>query len=297
MWYEERDKHLQMPLLTMTDSRKNSLLCPNCRRLISRDETRCPWCGISHPGSRLKGLLSGRLFQSPDQLLQLLIGANVVMYILSLLLNPRMAGMAMNPFHFLSPDNRSLLLLGATGTLPIDTLGRWWSLISANYLHGSLLHILFNMLALRQLAPLVSQEFGTARLFAIYTLSGVGGYLLSYLAGVPFTIGASAAVCGLIGALLYYGKHRGGGYGQELFRQVGGWAIGIFLFGFLVPGINNWGHGGGMAAGALVAMLLGYRERHGETFSHKALAGCCAVVTFAILLWATLTALFYRFGG
>ena len=281
----------------MTTFRKNSLLCPNCRRLVSRDEAKCPWCGIAHPGSRLKGLFSGRLFERPAQVLQLLIGANVVMYILSLLLNPAHAGMAMNPFMLLAPDNQSLLLLGATGTLPIHALGRWWSLLSANYLHGSLLHILFNMMALRQLGPLVMQEFGVPRMFLIYTLAGIGGFLVSYLAGVRFTIGASAAVCGLIGAVLYYGKHRGGGYGQELFSQVGGWAIGIFVFGLLVPGINNWGHGGGMATGALIAMLFGYRERVRETFLHKAMAGTAGLLTGAVLLWATLTAFLYRFGG
>jgi rhomboid protease GluP len=281
----------------MATAQKKSLLCPNCRRLISRDEPRCPWCGIPHPGSRFKALFSGRLLDRPDQILHLIIGANVVMYVLSLLLNPAMAGMAMNPFSFLSPDNRSLLLLGATGTLPISVLGRWWSLISASYLHGSLLHILFNMLALRQLLPLVAQEFGTPRMFAIYTIGGLGGFVLSYLVGVRFTIGASAAVCGLIGAVLYYGRHRGGSYGQELFSQVGGWAIGIFAFGLLVPGINNWGHGGGMVAGAITAMLLGYRERRRETFFHKALAGALGLITAAVLLWATVTAFAYRFGG
>lgn len=281
----------------MATVQKNSLLCPNCRRLISRDEPRCPWCGIPHPGSRLKALFAGGLFDRPDQLLHAIIGANVAMYVFALLLNPAHAGMAMNPLQFLSPDSRSLLLLGATGALPIKVLGRWWSLFSASYLHGSLLHILFNMLALRQLLPLVAQEFGAPRMFVIYTIGGLGGFLLSYLVGVHVTIGASAAVCGLIGAILYYGKHRGGGYGQELFSQVGGWAIGIFAFGFLVPGINNWGHGGGMAAGALTAMVLGYRERRRDTFFHKALAGACALVTVAVLLWATITAVAYRFGG
>lgn len=281
----------------MTNAAKNSMLCPNCRRLISRDEARCPWCGLPHPGSPLKALLAGRLFERPDQILRLLIGVNVAMYLLALLLNPGGTGMTMSPFSFLSPDNRSLLLLGATGTLPINALGRWWTLVAANYLHGSLLHILFNMLALRQLLPLVAQEFGAPRMFVIYTIGGIGGFLLSYLAGVRFTIGASAAICGLIGALLYYGKHRGGSYGQELFSQVGGWAIGIFAFGLLVPGINNWGHGGGMAAGALVAMLLGYRERRRETFLHKVLAATLALITLAVLLWAAGTAVLYRFDG
>lgn len=274
----------------------NSLLCPNCRRLISRDESRCPHCGLAQPGAAWKGL-AGRIWQSPEELIRLLIGINIAMYVASLLLNPRGATMSMSPFHFLSPDNRSLLLLGASGTVPIDALGRWWSLVTANYLHGGLLHIIFNMLALYQLGPLVVREYGPARMLLIYSLGGVGGYFVSYLAGVPFTIGASAAVTALIGAVLYYGKARGGVYGQELFSQVGGWAVGIFVFGLLVPGINNWAHGGGMAAGAALGLLLGYRERRVESFVHRATATAIALLTVAILLWATINAFFIRFFG
>lgn len=274
---------------------KNSLLCPNCRRLISRDEPACPHCGLSRPGSPWKALLSSARVSGPDQMLHILIGVNIAMYLLSLALNPGATRLAMNPLHFLSPDSQGLLLLGASGTLPIDGLGRWWSLISASYLHGGLLHILFNMMALRQLIPLVVSEYGTPRLVVIYTLGGVAGFLLSYLAGVRFTIGASAAVCALIGTILYYGKSRGGAYGRELFSQVGGWALGIFLFGLLVPGINNWAHGGGMLAGAALGHLLGYQEKQRESFSHRLLAVACALATVMVLLWAVGTSVFFRF--
>jgi len=224
-----------------------------------------------------------------------LSGLIIALFILSLLLNPRGTSMGMNPFGFLSPDNRSLLLLGATGVMPIEALHRWWSLVSASYLHGSLLHLIFNLIALRQIGPLVIQEYGLARMFTIYTLGGIGGFLLSYLAGVPFTIGASAAVCALIGAALYYGKSRGGSYGQQVYHQIGGWAISIFVFGLLVPGINNWAHGGGMAAGALCGLLLGYRENRREMLSHRLLGAACAVGTILILLWAVATSVIYRF--
>jgi hypothetical protein len=129
------------------------------------------------------------------------------------------------------------------------------------------------MLALRQISPLVIREYGTHRMTIIYTLSGVCGFLVSYLAGVGFTIGASAAVCGLIGAALYYGKRRGGVYGHAVYRQVGGWALGIVLFGLVIPGINNWAHGGGMAAGILVGLLSGYHERKKENMLHRLLGG------------------------
>ena len=277
----------------MNQHQRQSLLCPNCRRLISGNEHTCPYCGMNNPTSRWKGLLA-RSMRDGGELLRFLIIVNVAMYILSILLSPRSTGFSFNPLFFLSPDSRSLLLLGASGYIPIDRLHRWWSLVSANYLHGSILHLLFNMIALKQIGPLILQEYGNYRMFIIYTLSGVFGFLVSYLAGVNFTIGASAAVCGLIGAALFYGKSRGGIYGQAVYKQISGWAIGIFLFGFLVPAINNWAHGGGMLAGAGIGFLVGYRERSRETNGHKVAAYICIFITAAVLAWAVFGALFYR---
>ncbi|MEW6519498.1 MAG: rhomboid family intramembrane serine protease [Thermodesulfobacteriota bacterium] len=272
---------------------KNSLLCPNCRRLISRHERVCPYCGTSRPGSWWKNNRLTAGFSDEDRIISLITYANVGMYILSLLLNPRSAGLAVNPFDFLSPSDRSLLILGSTGTVAIGQLHRWWTLLAANYLHGSLLHIAFNLIALRQIGPLVIREYGAYRMFVIYTLGGVAGFFLSFLAGIAFTIGASAAVCSLIGAMLFYGKSRGGTYGRNIYSQIGAWAISIFVFGLIVPGINNWGHGGGMAAGALLAFLLGYQERKRENISHKFLAIGCAALTAVILAWAALTGILY----
>jgi rhomboid protease GluP len=166
--------------------------------------------------------------------------------------------------------------------------------VSASYLHGGILHIFFNMVALRQIGLLVVQEYGACRMMTIYTLGGVIGFWISYLAGVPLTIGASAAVCSLIGAALYYGKSRGGTYGQAIYRQVGGWVMGLFLFGFMIPGINNWAHGGGIGAGILTGFLLGYKEKNRERFFHRVLAIGCLSVTGIILLWAVVSALHYR---
>ena len=146
-------------------------------------------------------------------------------------------------------------------------------------------------MALRQLAPLVLSEYGPSRLLIIYTLGGIFGFVVSYLAGVQFTIGASAAVCSLIGALLYYGKSRGGAYGNTVYREVGGWIFSLFLFGLVFPGINNWGHGGGVVGGVLIGMLAGYSDSRPESWIHKFLALLCAVVTIGVLGWGTLGAL------
>ena len=131
-------------------------------------------------------------------------------------------------------------------------------------------------------------------MFVIYTVSGIIGFWMSYLAGIAFTIGASASVCGLVGAVLYYGKSRGGIYGRNLYRQVFMWVIFLFIFGFVVPGINNWGHGGGILAGIAVGYLVGYQEKKRENIIHKIFAGVCAMATMAVLFWAVGTAIFYR---
>lgn len=70
--------------------------------------------------------------------------------------------------------------------------------------------------------------------------------------------------------------------------------MGLFLFGFMIPGINNWAHGGGIGAGILIGFLLGYEEKKGERLFHKALAVGCLSITGTILLWAVVSALHYR---
>ena len=266
--------------------KNTSLLCPRCRKLISRSEPACPHCKLTNPSSRWKSNSFTRGFLSQTGLIRAILLCNIAMFILSVLVDPHTLRFSASPFDFLSPGSNSLLALGSTGTIPIFQFHHYWSLISANYLHASLLHILFNMIALLQLAPLVIREYGEHRMIIIYTLAGVAGYILSVIAGVQLTLGASAAICGLLGALLYYGKSRGGNYGQNIFRQVGGWAVGIGIFGLIVPGINNWGHGGGMLAGGVLAFLLSYRERRKETFIHRSMAMACIVVTGGVLVWS-----------
>jgi rhomboid protease GluP len=216
---------------------------------------------------------------------------NVALYIVSLLFSSYTRESFMNPLSALSPSNEGLFLLGGTGTIPIAGYGRWWTLISASFLHGGIFHIFFNMAALSQIGPFVLTEFGFNRFTLIYIISGAAGFLLSLFAGIPLTIGASASICGLIGAVLYYGKSRGGFYGGAIYRQAMGWVIGLVIFGFLVPEINNWAHGGGLAAEVVLAFILGYHEQREETTVHRILGAVCLLLTITVLLWAVTQAL------
>lgn len=281
----------------MNETQRNSLLCPNCRRIISRDEPACPYCGLKSPGAGWRQTVLSGGITDEGLLIRTVISINIGMYILSMFLFPGNLGLPpreMDPLQAFSPSGQSLLLLGATGTLPIDELHYWWSLITANFLHGSLLHIAFNMLAFRQMGALVIQLFGIHRMVSIYILTGVGGFLVSYLAGVEFTIGASAALCGLVGAALYYGKSRGGTVGQAVYKHTTGWIIGLFLIG-LMPRINNWGHAGGVLSGILLGWLFSYIEKRRESFMDRLIATACALATVFALGWSVVNAMAYRF--
>jgi len=279
----------------MTNPTRHAILCPRCRRLISADEHLCPHCGLAKPASPFKNNKIARSLFFEPQIFKVLMWVNIAMFVVSILLNPRTIRLDLNPLSFLAPDSLSLMRLGATGTIPIDQMGRWWTLVSANYLHGGILHIFFNLMALNQIAPLVQREFGRNRFIIIYTIGGIGGFYVSYLAGVAFTIGASAALCALLGAAVYYGKSRGGIYGQAIYRQIGGWALAVLAFGLVIPGINNWGHGGGFIAGALLGMVLSYNEKRPESRVLGLLAALCIGLTLLALIWALVTAVYYRF--
>jgi len=250
--------------------RRNSILCPHCRKLISRDEERCPYCGLSHPGRRPTNPLQ-RWSATPAEIVKPLLAINIAFYIMTLLLGPISFSGFGNPLSFLAPDSRALIVAGATGTLPVFKMHRWWSLVSASFLHGSLLHLLFNLAALNYLGRICAEV----------------------LAGVMLTIGASAALCGLIGALLFYGLNRGGEFGRLVVQQVRGWIIGLLLIGFFLPSINNWGHGGGVVAGFALAALLGYREKGPEGILLRQVAILACLAGLAILGWSVVQVLLF----
>ena len=152
-----------------------SMVCPDCRNLISTEEKKCPYCGAYRPGLWGLGPALSRLFGSKIDVLTLIPTACIVLYVLSLLLDLD-AALALRGgfFNMLSPGQFPMVALGMTyGN------GPWWTLFTAIYLHGGLFHILFNVLWIRQLGPEVGNLYGPARYFIIFTTGGVVGFLLS----------------------------------------------------------------------------------------------------------------------
>ncbi len=257
---------------------KRAILCPNCGKLISADAEACIYCGIKKPGKFGAVTTFQKFFHGSLGFIQAVIYFCAGLYVLSLLLD--LSGLARfrNPLSFMSPSVNSTLLLGATGALPMQ-LGRWWTVVTAIYLHGGILHILFNMLWLRQIGPLVEDVFGTSRLIVIFTISGVLGFVLTTIKGTQLTIGASGSIFGLFGALIYYGRARGGVFKEVVYPQIMTWAVVLFIFGFIFPGVDNFAHLGGFIGGYLTANLFSYEERRSENLMHRTLAALSVVFT------------------
>jgi len=251
----------------------------------------CFHCGRRNPGLWGFGASLGRLVGDFD-FGHAVIAVCVVAYVASLLLNLPAALHGRGPLSLLSPSSAALNALGMTGSYAWAD-GRWWTLVTAIYLHGGLLHLLFNLLWVRQLAPEVEELFGRARLMVIFTAGGVLGFVVSDLAQVAFSVGASGAIFGLLGALVSYGRSRGGAFGVAIMRQYGHWALILFLLGFLMPGINNLAHAGGFAGGYLAGAVLGSRERRPERAADGILGGvvlALTILSFALALWTAFAA-------
>jgi len=193
-----------------------------------------------------------------------------------------------NIFSILSPNSKVLFRLGMGGAIPLLE-GRWWTLITANYLHGSILHIAFNMFWLRRIAPWVVVLFGKSRMWIIYTVSGLIGALISAFAGTPFYVGASGAIFGLFGALIYYGRYRGGTFGTNIFRQVLILAGISFIFGLAMPGVDNWGHLGGFSGGVIAGIIVGYEERNQQRLWHHIVAAIMIVLVAICFMFMVAT--------
>jgi rhomboid protease GluP len=192
-------------------------------------------------------------------------------------------------FSFLSPSSRSLFLFGESGVVPVFVYGRWWTVLTAGWLHAGLLHIFFNMMWVRQLAPATSEMYGASRMVIIYTIAGITGFSASTLAGafVPvlggahFTVGASAPLFGLLGALIYYGRRTGS---SMVGNQAKSWALTLFIFGFIMPGIDNWAHAGGFAGGYVMSKFLD--PLRPERLDHLIMALACLAVTGIAILFS-----------
>jgi rhomboid protease GluP len=276
--------------------RTGSVICSSCGVLVGVNDDTCYNCGRRNPG--LWGFAP--LFRSLGKdlgFVPLITGICATFYVLTLIAsrgNINMSGL----FGFAGPSGVALFLFGATGPEIVFRYGRWWTIFSASWLHGGALHIILNMYAFRLLGPAVADMYGPGRMVIIYTAGGVAGFALSvfwgrYLPPIPllgggggFTIGASACITGLLGAIYYYG-HRSG---SSMARSYASNAIlmvllqGVFLQGI----INNLAHLGGIGGGYLAAKFLDPLKP--ERTDHVIVALACLALSIASVIASVITA-------
>jgi rhomboid protease GluP len=145
--------------------------------------------------------------------------------------------------------------------------GQLWRLFTPVFLHGSILHIAFNMYAQYFLGPTLESSYGHGRFLALYMLSGFAGNVISFLFSSNPSLGSSTAIFGLIGAqgiFLYRNRSILGAMAQRALSNVI-FIIVINLMLGLSPGIDNWGHMGGLLGGTFFAWFAGplYRVEGG----------------------------------
>jgi rhomboid protease GluP len=237
-----------------------SVVCVSCGYLVGVKDDRCYHCGRKNPGffgyaTALRNLGHDAGF------VPFVTGFCIVMYLISILVGGVNLGGGL--FGMLAPGGN--FILGSSGAGPVFQYNRVWTVLSASWLHGSLLHIFFNLMWIRQLAPGIGELYGPGRMVIIYVLAGVMGFTTSTLAGLYLrfmpgvlspgleTVGASASIFGLLGALVYYGNRTGS---RHVHAQAMSWALSAAVFGLIMPGIDNYAHAGGFVGGYLLGQLL-----------------------------------------
>jgi rhomboid protease GluP len=271
---------------------EGSVICASCGVLVGVTDDRCYNCGRRNPGLWGYGPALRRFGQDLG-FVPFVMGATITLYAVSLLLSRS------NVQAMMAPNTEILFLLGASGSLPVFGYGRWWTFLTAGWLHAGVLHVLFNVLWIRQLGPAVAELYGPARMVIIYILSGVVGFMITSLAGqylwwmpLPFlrganvSVGASAPIFGLFGAMVYYGRRTGSRIASQTGLQ---YALMLGVFGLIMPGVDNWAHAGGFAGGYLAGIILDPLKP--ERVDHMAIAFACLAATLVALAASFVTAL------
>lgn len=191
--------------------------------------------------------------QTRPRVTQFMLAANVIVFVIMVIYGYVNYGIING-----TEDSRVLFAFGAKVNLLVAT-GEVWRLFTAMFIHIGVIHLLFNLYALNSLGPLVESYFGHYRFTAIYIIGGLFGSLASYAFSPAPSAGASGAIFGLAGAItVYFLKYREnfGERGRAILNNMFV-VIGINLvFGLAQPGIDNWGHMGGLVGGALITYGL-----------------------------------------
>lgn len=268
-------------------------MCPHCRAFITTSDRVCPYCNESvgpraADRERSPGGLFGGFVPHARFVTVLILLINFGMYIATTLFSLSSG----NRDAVMNPDVNTLFFFGAQNPRAIFGLHQWWRLVTAGFLHGGILHILMNSWVLFDLGAEVEEVYGQHRLITIYFLSTVCGFLASAAWGTYLSVGASAGLFGLIGAMIALGTRYKSGIAGAIRGMYIRWAVYGIVLGFL-PGLrmDNAAHIGGVAAGFAVgyaagvpSLSTGMQERAWRVAAYLSIA-LTAFCFLQMLLW------------
>jgi len=261
-------------------------MCPHCRAFITNRDKVCPYCnekvGPRAAERRDPGAIMGGFIPHARFVTMIILTINAGLFLATVLASQR----AGHEGAFMNVDGQTLIEFGAKYRVAILRYGQWWRLVTAGFLHGGLLHIGMNSWVLFDLGAQVEEVYGGSRLIVFYFLATALGFLTSTLLSNSISVGASAGIMGLIGAMIALGVRRQNtSSGAALRGMYIRWAVYGLIFG-LLPGIDNAAHIGGLAAGFGAAYIAG-TPRIETAWSERlwrGAAGACVVLTAASFL-------------
>jgi rhomboid protease GluP len=251
-------------------------MCPNCRAFVTTSDRTCPYCqiplGPRAVDRRNAGQILGGLIPQARFTTVMILLINVALFLVQ----------------EFAPQSG---ITQAGESLPAAYMGdQYWRLVTAGFLHGGWLHILMNSWVLFDLGTEVELFYGTSRLIVFYFVSTVTGFALSSHMTGAASLGASAGIFGLIGAMLAFGFTDRTSLGMQVKSLYTRWVIYGLVISFL-PGVDFWAHVGGIAGG-FVAGWLASTPRARLMWKEpllRAVAGICialTVVAFGMLYMA-----------
>jgi len=177
----------------------------------------------------------------------ILVVLNIIIYLLSVIIG----------------QNEVITMFGLHPELVVR--GEYYRLFTCMFLHANLLHLIFNMYALYIIGIQIENFFNKYKFLFIYILSGLIGGLLSMIFTNAWSVGASGAIFGLLGSMLYFGYHYRMYLGTVIKSQIIPIIIINLIIGFSSTGIDNAAHIGGLIGGVVSSMMVGVKEKNDKT--------------------------------
>ena len=270
-------------------------LCPACGTLVGATSSRCHQCGANMSFSVAAASRSlGRLLPQTSPVTYAVLSLCCLLYVVSLLATMHLSGFEAPGgglgalFGLGAISGRILLRMGESLPLPYD-LAQPWRFVTAVFLHGSLLHIGFNMWVLMDIGPTIEELYGSARFLFMFIVTGAFGYMVSSTFGNN-SVGASGSLLGLIGVLLAVTVGRRSESMRALRSQLVSWLIYIAVLGLIMRGIDNFAHLGGFVSGFALGKIMADRQpadliERRRAFALGWTAGLVVAASFGFMLF------------